>query len=278
MEEILEQEMDRPTLERVIGLVHKFTGITMSDQKKTLLQGRLRRRMRALSLFTYNEYLDYIAKNKDEVQAFINSVTTNETSFFRTERVWNFFQNEFLPDWYKKNPGRTLKVWSAASSSGEEAYTIIICCLEFKLLRPDFNFKISASDISTDVLKEAIEARYVQRSVEHFRNHNKFIFDKYLRLESDEVFAVKDELKKFAEFYVHNLFDPPKQKKNFDIVFLRNVLIYFEQKDQEKVLLNISEGLVDEGTLIIGESESLNRSETPFKYHLACVYKIEKSR
>lgn len=276
MDKLSELEMSQPTLERVIGMVHKHTGITMTDQKKSLLQGRLRRRMRALSLQTYEDYLNYVEKNIAEIQPFINIVTTNETSFFRTARIWEYFQLQFLPEWHKTNPGKVLKVWSAASSSGEEAYTIGICCHEFKLKNPGFDFKITGSDISTNVLEEAGGGVYEGRSIEIFRASNQLLFDKYLTKADDGFFKVNDLLKKYTEFRIHNLFDQPKDKKFFDIVFLRNVLIYFDSEDQEKVLKNISQSLQATGVLIIGESESLMRLDTPFIFQTACIYQTGK--
>ncbi|MGN6703663.1 MAG: CheR family methyltransferase, partial [Burkholderiaceae bacterium] len=124
--------LDAPTLAGLLGLVHRHTGITMSERKSVLLQGRLRPRLRALSLTRYQDYLDFLARHPDEVQRFINLVTTNETSFFRTARVWEFFTNTFLPAWQANaRPGQPLRIWSAAASTGEEAYSIAMLCDDF---------------------------------------------------------------------------------------------------------------------------------------------------
>jgi chemotaxis protein methyltransferase CheR len=266
-------EMDRKTLGRVIEKVHLLTGITMSEHKKTLLQSRLRKRMRDLQIDSYEGYMDYLDKTSGEFQNFINVVTTNETYFFRTPKIWNYFQKDFLPEWYKNNPKGFLKIWSAASSSGEEAFSLAISCAEFKLKSPGFDFKIMASDISSAVLEEAAKGEYFERSVDSFRKNNPAMFEKYLKSNGDGSYQVSSELKKYVQFSAHNLYEI--KKDTFDIVFLRNVLIYFSSSDQEKVIRNVSKSFRPDGVLVIGESESISRLETPFDFKDVCIYSIK---
>lgn len=263
-------EMDDRTLERVVKKVHLLTGISMSEQKKPMMQSRLRRRMRELAITSYAKYMDYLDKTTDEVQMFINIMTTNETFFFRTPRIWEYFQTTFLPEWYKANPNGVLKIWSAASSSGEEGYSIVIACSEFKLKNPGFNFHVMGSDISSDVLAEAQGGEYFEKSIEFIRRSQPALFEKYFIAKGEKTYAVIPELKKKVQFGPHNLFKV--RKELFDIVFLRNVLIYFTSEDQEIVLKNVAKSLKDKGTLIIGESESLNRLDTPYEFKAACIY------
>jgi chemotaxis protein methyltransferase CheR len=270
------EEMDQSSLEKVLVLVHKFTGITMGVGKKTLIQGRLRPRIRKLGLLSYEQYLDYLSSHKNETQEFVNLVKTNETSFFRTQRVWDYFTKDFLPNWTAANPKKTLRIWSGAASSGEEIYTIGICCEEYRLKNIGFNYQIIGTDISSEVLATAEIGEYSGRSIENFKTSNRLLFDKYME-PVEAVYRVRLEIKLKIKFAIHNLFQVPVERKNCDIIFLRNVLIYFEAKDQEKVLSNISKGLVADGILIIGESESLNSLKTPFKYKLPLVYeKVEE--
>ena len=105
-------------------LIHQMMGITIGADRKEMLSGRLRSRMRELSLDTYESYFEYLTANKSEHGSFVNAITTNETYFYRTPRIWNYVSGEFLPDWFQANQGKTLKVWSAASSTGEEAHTL----------------------------------------------------------------------------------------------------------------------------------------------------------
>ncbi len=271
MNKMEQEELDSNSLDKFLSLVHKHTGISMGQNKKTLIQGRLSPRIRKLGLGSYNKYIDYMNSNKDEVQEFINLVTTNETSFFRTPRVWDFFIKDFLPNWSKANPKKPLKIWSGASSSGEEVYTIAICCEEHRLKNPGFTYQIIGSDISSEVLALAEKAEYSGRSIEAFKTSNRVLFDKYM-IASGDYFKVHPDIRAKIKLNNHNLFNPPKDRNFFDIVFLRNVLIYFEPSDIEKVLANISKGLVMNGVLIIGESESLSSLKTSFKYKLPLVY------
>lgn len=266
------EELSDLSLKRALILVYKFTGITMGVSKKTMLQGRLRPRVRDLGLSSYEQYFEYLNEHSDEVQEFVNLVTTNETYFFRTPRVWDFFCKEFLPRWSKENPNSILNIWSGAASTGEEIYTIGICCEEHRLKNPGFNYQIIGTDISSEVLKKARDGIYNGRPIELFKASNRPLFNKYM-VPCDEGFQVVPEIRCRINFNIHNLFTTPFQSGFFDIVFLRNVLIYFEVKDQEKVLLNVGKALRAKGELIIGESESLSSLNCPFQFQMPLIYK-----
>lgn len=266
------EELDQHSLEKILKLVHKLTGITMGENKKTMLQGRLRPRMRKLGLTSYDQYIEHLNSHKNEIQEFVNLVTTNETSFFRTQRVWDFLVKGFLPVWGAANPQKTLKIWSGASSSGEEIYTIGICCEEYRLKNVGFNYQILGTDISTNVLETAEKGIYSGRSIEAFKASYRPLFDKYMMAVKDG-FQIRPEIKTNIRFNIYNLYDEPSMKNHYDLIFLRNVLIYFEPRDQEKVLCNMGKSLVDGGLLVIGESESLGSLKTPFLYVQPLVYK-----
>jgi chemotaxis protein methyltransferase CheR len=267
-------DMDDKTIDLALNLVYKHTGIRMSSSKKSLLQGRFRPRMRELNIDQYHQYLDYVVSNKDECQFFINLVTTNETYFFRTQRVWDFFQKEFLPKWSKENPSKVLRVWSAAASTGEEAHTIAICCDIFKSQHPTFQYEVRTSDIDTNVLKVGEVGEYLSKSIDSMRKNYLPIFEKYI-IEKDGVFKTVDSVHQKIKFFQNNLFSPSKDIGIYDIVFLRNVLIYFEGPDQEKVINNIAKATHPGGCLIIGESESLNNLKTPFVFKSPLIYELK---
>lgn len=272
MNETLVDGFDQSTFEKFLSLIHETTGITMAIHKKAMVEGRIRPRLRQLGIKTYSEYFNFLFQSSNEMQIFVDIITTNETSFFRTQRVWEYFQKEFLFDWTKSSTN-PLKIWSAASSTGEEVYSIAMSCEEHKLNFPKFNYEIVGSDISNRVLKTATDARYTGRSIDNFKkNHLKF-FEKYMRSVSQEGhFEVSQGLKSKVSFFKQNLFEPISTKTKFDIIFLRNVLIYFVESDQEKVLKNISNALADNGILIVGESESLSRLKSDFNYKSPLVY------
>lgn len=260
-------------LDEVIGLVHRYTGITMNSSKRSLLQGRIRPRLREIGLKSYKEYLDFLKENSSEKEFFIDLCTTNETYFFRTQRVWDYFEHDFLKKWYEKNPHQKLKIWSGASSSGEEVYTIGILCEKFKKTHPHFQYEITGSDISNEILAKAQMGIYQGRSIEAFRKNHPALFNEMMKSEDQVNYQVLPSIRANINLKKHNLFNAPIAIGNFDIVFLRNVLIYFKGHDQEIVLKNIYQSLKSEGILILGESESLTGLTTHFKYVTPLVYK-----
>ncbi|MBY0416300.1 MAG: protein-glutamate O-methyltransferase CheR [Bdellovibrionales bacterium] len=265
------EDMDQKTLLKVIERVHFHTGITINQQKKTMLQSRLKKRMKKIGLESYDEYMMLLNSDKSEIEHFINAVTTNETSFFRTPRIWDYFQKSFLPEWFAENPKKQLRIWSAAASSGEEAFSLAICCQDFQNRNQGFDYVIYATDISTEVLSDAQKGVYSMRSVEFLKKSKPHIFDLYFTSVENETFAISPKLKMKVHFGVHNLFTIKKEQ--YHIAFLRNVLIYFSGDDQVKVLTNVSKSLEDtKGILIIGESESLNRLDVPYDFKEACIY------
>jgi len=163
-------ELVDATLREMISRVHQLTGITMGVHKRNLLEGRLSKRVRELGLTSFEDYLERLDRDDTERQAFINAVTTNETHFFRTPAIWEHIEREYLPRFFVENPGKKLRIWSAAASSGQEAYSLAMLCLEFKAKHPGFMFEIYASDISTEVLAIAESGIYQGRTVEELKS------------------------------------------------------------------------------------------------------------
>lgn len=260
-------------LEEVIAFVYSYTGITMNSSKRSLLQGRIRPRLREIGLKNYKEYIDYLKSNPSEKESFIDLCTTNETYFFRTQRVWDYFENDFLKNWYSKNPQKKLRIWSGASSSGEEVYTIGILCEFFKKSHPSFSYEIIGSDISNEILEKAKLGIYQGRAIDSFKKNHLDLFNVMMKSEDQVNYTVIPEVKNSINFVKHNLFHPAIAIENFDIVFLRNVLIYFKSSDQELVLRNIYRSLKKEGILILGESESLTGLTTHFSYLSPLIYR-----
>lgn len=249
--------LDDVCFTKFLDLIHKLTGITIGKNRKSMVQGRLRKRILALSLNSYDEYLNYVLTHDEEKTPFIDLVTTNETYFFRTPRIWNYIESQLLPSYLQQNSGKSFSAWSAASSTGEEAHSLGVLCQQFKDKNNSFNYEIAASDISKRVVDMCRNGLYQGRSIESFRNSMSQTFLKYMVQSSDGVFSVGPEIKKKMKFFEHNLFTPPKDKKQYDLILIRNVFIYFTQEDQIKVLKLILPHLTSDGILIIGESESL---------------------
>jgi chemotaxis protein methyltransferase CheR len=263
------------TLTALIALVREHTGIAMSERKSVLLERRLRPRMQALSIGTYQAYLDKVVRDHAEVPHFIDLVTTNDTLFFRTQQVWDYVETEFLPQWWSEHRGQPLKVWSAAASSGEELYSMAMLCEEFQAKTPGFSYQIHATDISQQILAQARAGRYAGRSVEKIQGSHPEWVKKYFKAGAHDL-QVVDALKRHVELTQHNLLTPLKQAKQFDLVFLRNVLIYFDQEHQETVLQQARHSMAPHARLILGESESISGLNTAYHFERPMIYRFEK--
>lgn len=261
-------------LTTLIALVREHTGIAMTPRKSVLLERRLQPRLQALSLHSYQAYLDRVASDRDEVAHFIDLVTTNDTLFFRTPQIWDYFLDRYLPAWARAHPGACLRVWSAAAASGEELYSIAMLCEQFKLQTPAFRYQILASDISQQILGAAKAGQYSGRSVERIRLSHPDLLRKYFTPSPYGV-KVNEELRQNVSFTQHNLLEalPLKPGQQFDLVFLRNVLIYFDAEHQETVLRQARSSLKDDGRLILGESETIARLGTGYQFEFPMIYK-----
>lgn len=256
-----------------IELIHGLTGITIAANRNSMIEGRLRKRLSALKLTSYESYLKLVSVDKAEQVSFIDLVTTNETYFYRTPRIWDFIEKKFLPEWMALHPKTVFTAWSAAASSGEEAHTLGIICQAFKENNPSFLYQITGTDISKEMVGLCQQGQYSGRSIEAFRKTRPELFEKYMTQATGDSFEVIPEIKSRLRFQQHNLFQSLLQKEKFNLVLIRNVLIYFKGQDQEKVISLIGPKMADDGVMIIGESESLTHINTNFKSIEPLVYK-----
>jgi chemotaxis protein methyltransferase CheR len=266
------------TLTALIALVRKHTGIAMSERKSVLLERRLRPRMQLLAIGSYQDYLDKVEHDRAEVPHFIDLVTTNDTLFFRTPHVWEYVEKEFLPQWRAEHPNQRLKVWSAAAASGEELYSMAMLCEEFQALTPGFSYHIHATDISQQILAAARAGRYGGRSVERLRASHPDWVKKYFRAGEGDSLQVADSLKQHVALAQHNLLTPLKPRQQFDLVLLRNVLIYFDQEHQHTVLEQARHSMAPHARLILGESESIGGLDTAYRYERPMVYTLDNQK
>lgn len=267
-----DREVDQATRRAFFDQVRRHTGIAMSERKWTLLEGRLRRRLRELSLTGYQDYLQVLEAKPDEVNDFVDLVTTNETSFFRTPRIWEFFGKQFLPRWFATCPDTPLRVWSAAASSGEEAYSVAMLCEEFRLMHPAFRYRIVATDIADGILRKAAAAQYRGRSIEGLAQTHPELLKRYFTAQ-DDGFCAGPALRANVTFRKHNLHERPRDIGSFDVTLLRNVLIYFDSDGQQAVLENVRRAMAPDGVLIVGESESLSRFDMGFEFEQPLIYR-----
>ena len=246
-------------------LIYKIAGIRYTERRSTTLAVRVHRRVRALKLSSVEDYLKKLEQGKlpGEIEKLIEEVTTNETYFFRCLRHWRIFEERILRKKAQEKGKRDiLKVWSAACSNGSEPYTIALLCaenLKSSIFGPPV--KILATDINTQIMKVGINGVYQQKDISRMP---KAYLAKYFT-KRNEKFELKQEVKSLVVFKKHNLLDPPPEK-GFHVVFLRNVLIYFDKESKEKVFRNIHDAMVPGGYLFLGESESTVGLKHPFKY------------
>jgi chemotaxis protein methyltransferase CheR len=239
-----------------------------------MLESRLNKRLRSLNISDYKSYIAHVKANPGERQELTNRVTTNETYFYRTPRVWSHFTDEFIPGFLARKTGRPLRVWSAAASSGEEAHTCGVFLEESRLHTPGLEYSILGTDISTKVLAIANEGLYVGRPVARFQASLPEIFARHMRGDDTAGWKVTPQIKARIRFQQHNLLKPLTNTASFDVIFLRNVLIYFTNADQETILRNIARMLHPEGVLYIGESESLKHIDTEFEQVAPIIYRL----
>lgn len=265
--------LNEKCLNDFIKLIHELTGITIAANRNSMVEGRLRKRLTTLGLTSYESYLKLVREDRSEQVNFVDLVTTNETYFYRTPRIWDYIEKKLLPDWLLTHPKAVFTAWSAASSSGEEAHTLGIICQSFKEKNPTFLYQITGTDISKEMVGLCQQGHYSGRSIESFKKTRPELFEKYLAKATGESFQVTPEIKSRLKFQQHNLFQSLQHKGRFDLVLIRNVLIYFKGPDQEKVISLIAPKMADDGVMIIGESESLTHINTNFKSVEPLVYK-----
>lgn len=247
--------------ERLAKLVYERTGIHLPDSKLTLLSNRLRRRLRILNLNGFGDYYDLLRdprRCEDELPHFLSAVTTNETYFFRNEALWKYFRGTWLPQLIKKKAARklsTIRIWSAASSSGEEAYTAAICLCDDLPDRAKWNVTVIGSDISQRVLDKARSGEFNDYAVSRVAPAT---MQKWFT-QTNDVYRLKDDVRNLVKFQFHNLRDAFPHG-NFDLVFLRNVLMYFDNEMKKTVLLNVTKALAPGGHLVVGDVDPIRQT------------------
>lgn len=239
--------------------VHSYCGIYFDDASKFLLERRLSRRLEQLRLKTFEQYyhfLRYDRKREEELAILIDNLTTNETYFFREAPQLKAFSEEILPE-LKETCGerKALRIWSAGCSTGEEAYTIAILLLESGDWWRDWEVEILGTDINQRVLHTA--RRGVYKKTSH-RVTTPAMLEKYFVEESGD-YRIIDKVKELVSFSSVNLLDPYKTAliSAMDVIFCRNVIIYFDKEAKKKVIENFYLKLRENGYLLLGHSESL---------------------
>ena len=268
--------MDKKLLDSFRKLAYELTGVTIDSTRGSMLESRVGSRMRRTGIEDPSVYYKLVLDDDAEQRLFIDKITTHETSFFRTPRVWHYIEEHFLPAWASDHPSQTCNVWSAACATGEEAYSLATVCTEFAKKKSSFRFSIDGSDISEEVVDRCRKGHYQQRAIKRFSEDRSELFSRYIS-SHDSHYEVSDSLKSATNFFAHNLFKSPRERKKYDLVLLRNVLIYFSIDDQKRVLANIRRAMRDDAILIIGESESISNLDCGFVDVQPLIYSTSRS-
>lgn len=270
---------------RLSERIHACIGVCLTSEKKILLEGRLMKRMRRLNLTSYSEYCRRLFSPQglqEEFPFLIDAVTTNKTDFFREPVHFDFLVSRVLPELcpsggvHRPDP---FLVWSSACSTGEEPYTLAMVLQEVVDQRPDLDYSILATDISRTVLEKAELAVYDKKTIEPIPLP---LRQKYLLKSKDplkSLVRITPELRKKVVFQQVNLMaDPLEVPQGIDLIFCRNVMIYFDRPTQEKLVNRFFEHLTPGGYLFIGHAESLGNIKTPFRYVAPTIYQKGATR
>ena len=263
---------------RLRALIYDVAGIALGPARKTMLEGRIRRRLRELAIGSYREYCDYLFSQhglSEELVHLIDVVTTNKTDFFREPGHFDFLTSTALPELTVSTAGRRpLLIWSAGCSSGEEPYTLSIVLSEFALARPGVSFRILATDISTAVLKKAELGIYSSDVVRPVPRALQIKYFMRGREPGSKRVRVVPELRRLVEFRRLNFMDADYGiAEKADAIFCRNVIIYFDRATQQRILTKLIRCLSPAGYLFMGHAETLHELELPIEQVAPALYR-----
>lgn len=258
---------------RLVSFVKQNYGIDLS-QKRQLIVGRLSNTIISMGLNSFTDYIDYIIKNKnpDDINNMLNHLTTNYTFFMREEAHFNYFKNTVLPYLESVKKNRVLSIWSAGCSTGQEPYTLSILLKEYFGSKASmWDTRILATDISQNVLKAAQEAVYDKESM--LSLPPEWVKKYFVKTSDPNTYQVSPALRKNVIFKTFNLMDPIHFKLKFDVIFCRNVMIYFDQETKNQLVNRFYNASAPGAYLFIGHSEAIDRSKTHYSYIQPAVYR-----
>lgn len=271
--EIMSQNLSDADFARIAELVERCVGIHLPDHKRSMVELRVARRARKLGMSGLDSYCEFVfdpAGASVEQNQLIDIITTNKTDFFRESEHFDRLTETVLPELQERYPdlggARPFRVWSAGCSTGEEPYTISMVLSAHASAHPGFRFEVRATDVSSRALREAVRAVYAE---ERACTIPLELRREYLLRHKDHTIGtvrVAPEIRSRVTFARHNLFtDPPAEAGKFDVIFCRNVIIYFQRDNQIKVLQMLADSLVPGGYIFVGHSETLHGMPLPLE-------------
>lgn len=269
--------------ERLATFIHGSVGIKMPVAKRTMLEVRLGSRVRAMGMESFEEYCTHVFDSGDgaeELRKLVDAVTTNKTEFFREAAHFEWLTSQVLPELLGRDSAlgntKPLRVWSAGCSSGEEPYTLSMVLSDYAARTGALDFEITATDLSSRMLEAALEAVYrgsVAANVPQQHRRRQYLLRS--RDRQKDLVRVAPAIRRRVRFGRLNLLDPFPFGAQFDVVFCRNVLIYFNRETQVDVLRRMCDVMVDGGYLFVGHSETLHGMSLPLRYVAPTIYAKE---
>jgi chemotaxis protein methyltransferase CheR len=265
-------KLDSTTFDKISGIVYRYAGINLNAGKEELVKSRLAKRMRAMGILGFEEYLDYVENDLSgrELCEMIDALTTNKTSFFREAQHFDYLCKCLLPKLWKTN--KEIRIWCAGCSTGEEAYTLAMLLRESMPDNYPADVRILATDISYKVVASARKAEYTEDTLADLPPG---ILEKYftpVNASDNAVWRVKDSVRQLVSVARLNLMNEWPVKGPFQIIFCRNVMIYFDKPTQQRLVHRFWELLETGGHLFVGHSESLTAYSKEFRYIMPAIY------
>ena len=252
-------------------LVAEQTGIALSEAKTHMVYSRLSRRLRSLNIPTFAQYCDYLTgDNSEELTHFINAITTNLTAFFRENHHFEHLAHTLLPELFATKTKRRVRIWSAGCSTGEEPYSIAVVLRENMPKNGGWDIKVLGTDLDSNVVAKAASGIYQESSLNGVSQTR--IKKYFSRTGKTGQLTVKPEIRELITFKQLNLMHDWPMKGPFDVIFCRNVVIYFNLDTQRKLFRRYASILADKGHLFIGHSETLYKVSDDFELLGSTIY------
>ncbi len=259
--------------QRLVAFMKQNYGIDLS-QKRQLIVGRLSNYILGRGFPNFAKYVDHILQTQDpeDIDTLINKLTTNYTYFMREKAHFELLQHTILPWLEKTKKNKVLSIWSAGCSSGEEPYTISMIIKEYFGTRAQaWDTRVLATDISQDVLSSAQRALYEEESLKELQKS--WVHKYFRKTKTPGTYTVAPEIKSNVIFRTFNLMDPIKFRLRFDVIFCRNVMIYFDQPTKDALVQRYFQASNPGAYLLIGHSEGLNKDANPYDYVMPATYR-----
>jgi len=276
VETLLSLELSESQFNEISDLVKSLCGINLHDGKKELVKARLTKRLRKLNLCSFAEYMEYVRSDTSgaELTNMLDALSTNLTSFFRENEHFEYLAEQVFPAILDNAPrtGRRLRIWSAGCSSGEEPYSIAITVSEKIPDLRSWDAKILATDISTRMLARAARGVYDAERIKTVSPQARSRYFECIETRPDRMYRVTDALGAMVHYARLNLMNRWPMQGPFDVIFCRNVMIYFDKVTQGKLINRFYDLLAPGGTLFIGHSESLAGVKHQFRYMQPTIY------